>query len=201
MVREHNRTATRIVTGREFVRRNTLQRRELLFECFEKPVGGRCRVQNDRSNRACAAFCLDDVERRVKRTKGYAHWILHRTGVDPNLARPCEWDSVGEENDRLIVSLRCPRGEKRERAGDIRWSTQRAIRPLLQAGNDIREGLLEASNGALRHILAPVRVLADFRPWKDRRSHPDRDEKKRDCAQREDCASPQAPASYIQTTD
>jgi hypothetical protein len=97
--------------------------------------------------------------------------------------------------------LRSTRREKGERARNIGWRAKRAICPLLESGNDVGKRLLERSNRALRHILAPVGAFADFRSRKDRSSHPDRNEKKRDCAQREDCASPQAPASYIQTTD
>jgi hypothetical protein len=160
-------------------------------------------VEDNRSNRAPVALCADDVHGRVERTKSHADRRRHSIGVNPRPACPRERDSMIEESHGLAISLWRSVCEERKRSGDIGWGVQRSIGALLEPRDNIGKRSLERPHRALSRVAAATvgRVFADVRSRKDRSSHPDRDQKKRDCAQREDCASPQAPASYIQTTD
>jgi hypothetical protein len=110
---------------------------------------------------------------------------------------------VIEDHHRFAIPLRRPAVEEREGLRHVRGGIERTGRTIVQTLERFGQGPLEGANGAFRSpsALGFVPGRAPRGSWDCWSSDPNRDEKEGDRRQREDCASSQAPASYIQTTD
>ena len=107
-----------------------------------------------------------------------------------------------EEHDRFSFLSRCPRCEVRKGALYICRSAECAGRLFVEALNRIRDRSLECPDCRFRgpRLLAVGSDVDVSGAREGGSSDPQRNQKKRDRGQREDCASPQAPASYIEAT-
>ncbi len=145
---------------------------------------------------------LHNIERRIEWAESHAQWSRDAVGIDPHLARPRERTVVIEQHDRLIRLSRRARGDMIERTRLINRRRERARGPLIETLDGVRDSPLERSHRAFRRTCSlAVGRSAGARGARQRGgSYPHRHQEKRDGGQREDCASPQAPASYIETT-
>ncbi len=143
-----------------------------------------------------------DVERGIERAEAHADRCPQCVGIDSHLTGPRERAILVDEHHRLSILTRCPRSDVRESGFGIGRSIEGAARLFVESLHLIGDRPLERpyraiGGGGLFGVASQVRAGGT---GQRRCSDPDRDEKKRDRSHREDCASPQAPASYIETT-
>ena len=160
-------------------------------------------MKNNRRNSTPVATNLHDVESGIEGTERHADWIHQRIGIDPCLSRPGERTVVIEHDYRFIIALRRAAVEKRKGCRGMRRGIESCAGAIVQTLERLRQRSLEraerAFGGFCAVTLIPGRAARGARNcWS---SDPDRDEKERDCGEREDCAPSQTPASYILTTD
>jgi hypothetical protein len=159
-------------------------------------------MQHDRRDSAPISTSSYHVERGIKGAEGDADWGGERVRIDSHFAGPREGPIVLEEHDRFSFLSRCPRREVPEGALCIDRSAERACRLFVEALNRIRDRSLERPHRYFHgtRLLGVGSAVDVGGPRKGGSSDPHRNQKKRDRGQREDCASPQGPASYIEAT-
>ena len=142
------------------------------------------------------------VERGIKRAERDADRGGKRVRIDSHFAGPREGTTVLEEHDRFSFLSRCPRCEVPKGALYIDRSVERAARLLVEALNRIRDRSLKCPDCGFRgsRLLAVGSAVDVSGAREGGSSDPHGNQKKRDRGQREDCASPQGPASYIEAT-
>jgi len=159
-------------------------------------------MQHDGRDSAPISTSSHHVERGIKGTEGDADRGGERVRIDSHFAGPRERTIVLEEHDRFSILSRCPRCEVPKGALYIDRSAECAARLFVEALNRIRDRSLERPHRCFRgpRLVAVGGDVNVRGAGEGGSSDPHRNQKKRDRGQREDCASPQGPASYIEAT-
>ena len=159
-------------------------------------------MQHDGRDSAPISTSSYRVERGIKRAEGDADRVGERVRIDSHFAGPREGPIVLEEHHRFSFLLRCPRCEVPEGALCIDRSAECAGRLFVETLNRIGDRSLERPHRYFRgRRLVGIGSDVDVGGAREGgSSDPHRNQKKRDRGQREDCASPQGPASYIEAT-